>query len=131
LSATSNSPGTITYSVVSGPASITDDQVTVTGVGSITVRASQASSMNYNGTSEDQSFTAAKATLTFTAENKEKAYGTSNPSLTYTITGYVLDQNASVLGGTTPAITTTATTNSNTGTYPITVAIGTLAATNL
>ena len=41
VSATSNSTGAITYSVVSGPATISGSTVTTTGAGSVTLKASE------------------------------------------------------------------------------------------
>ena len=67
-SATSNSPGAITYSIVSGPATISGSTVTVTGVGSVTLQASQAASGSYTTATATTSFTvsAATPTLSFT-----------------------------------------------------------------
>jgi hypothetical protein len=72
-----------------------------------------------------------KASLTVTADNQSRAYNTSNPALTYTITGFVNNETLTTSGVTgTAACTTTATTASANGTYPITCAAGTLAANN-
>lgn len=79
------------------------------------------------------SFTAniTKATLTVTADNQSKVYGAVNPSLTVTYTGYVNGQTFATSGVTgTPSVTTTATAASGVGAYPISVAVGTLAASN-
>jgi trimeric autotransporter adhesin len=45
--ATSNSTGTITYSVVSGPATISGSTVIITGVGTVPLQASQVATTNY------------------------------------------------------------------------------------
>lgn len=50
---------------------------------------------------------------TVTADNKSRAYGEANPELTYTVSG------GTITG--TPALSTTATTTSDVGEYPITV----------
>ncbi len=47
LAATSSSGLTVTYLVVSGPATISGDQLTLTGTGTVVVRASQAGNTNY------------------------------------------------------------------------------------
>jgi len=47
VAATSNSAGAITYSVVSGPATIAGSTVTITGAGTVVLQASQAASGNY------------------------------------------------------------------------------------
>jgi hypothetical protein len=66
-------------------------------------------------------------TLTITADDATKVSGNANPSLAYTITGYIdSDTVASALTGA-PALTTTAITSSPVGTYTITAAGGTLA----
>jgi gliding motility-associated-like protein len=58
--------------------------------------------------------------LTIKADDKLKNQGTTNPTLTASYTGFVNGDNNSVLT-VQPVITTTALTNSNPGTYPITV----------
>ncbi|KRB43108.1 hypothetical protein ASD90_22290 [Terrabacter sp. Root181] len=65
------------------------------------------------------SLTITKAPLTITADDKTRTYGDANPGLTVSYSGFVLSQNASVLGGML-AVTTTATPASVVGTYPIT-----------
>ncbi len=71
------------------------------------------------------------ATLTVTANDVTKAFGASVPTLTATITGFVNGQTLATSGVTGQALcTTTATTTSPGGTYPITCSVGTLAAQN-
>ena len=71
-----------------------------------------------------------QATLTVTANNASRAYGTVNPALTSTITGFVNgDTQASVVTGT-PSLTTSATAASPAGTYSIVTAQGTLTTNN-
>ncbi len=86
---------------------------------------------NYNGaTSSVLTQVVNKATLTVTANDASRSYGTANPAFTSTITGFVNgDTQASVVTGS-PSLTTTATTVSPAGTYPITAALGTLATNN-
>ena len=69
VSATSNSTGAITYSVISGPASIVGNIVTITGAGTVTLQASQAAAGTYAATSAQTSFnvTGAVPTLSFAA----------------------------------------------------------------
>ncbi|WP_165351050.1 MBG domain-containing protein, partial [Ciceribacter ferrooxidans] len=54
-------------------------------------------------------------------------YRATNPTLTYTPTGFVNGDTSSVLSGTT-SLSTTAVTNSSVGSYPITITVGTLSA---
>jgi hypothetical protein len=63
------------------------------------------------------------------ADNQVRAFGQNNPALTYTLTGFVNGENASVVSGA-PVLTTTATNSSPIGIYPITLSLGTLAASN-
>ncbi|MBL7877520.1 MAG: T9SS type B sorting domain-containing protein [Cyclobacteriaceae bacterium] len=67
--------------------------------------------------------TITKATVTATAENKTRIYNTANPTFTITYTGFVNGDNALVFD-TPPVATSTATTGSSVGVYPITVAGG-------
>ncbi|HYF76054.1 MAG TPA: MBG domain-containing protein, partial [Symbiobacteriaceae bacterium] len=77
------------------------------------------SNANYLQSSDTASLTINKASLTITADNKSRAYGSANPTLTVSYAGFVLGQNESSLGGML-SISTTATTGSGVGTYPIT-----------
>jgi hypothetical protein len=64
LAATSNSSGAITYSVVSGPATISGSTVTLTGAGTVVLQASQVAAGNYTAGSQNASFTVAPLALT-------------------------------------------------------------------
>jgi hypothetical protein len=61
VSATSASSGAVTYTVVSGPATIAGIMVTLTGAGTVTLSASQAASGNYAAATATISFTVAAA----------------------------------------------------------------------
>jgi hypothetical protein len=67
------------------------------------------------------------AELTVAAQNVSRAFGVSNPLLTYQATGFVNGDTSSVLTGT-AALGTSALLNSPAGMYPITIAQGTLGA---
>jgi MBG domain (YGX type)/Bacterial Ig-like domain (group 3)/FG-GAP-like repeat len=84
---------------------------------------------NYTVHSVNGTLTVTKATLTVAANNASRVLGLPNPPLTTTITGFVNGDTAAVVSGA-AAVSTTATTASPVGTYPITVAQGTLSATN-
>ena len=71
----------------------------------------------------------AKATLTVMANNATRLYGAASPTFTVSDSGFVNNDSASVLSGS-PSLTTTATVASPVGSYPITVAQGSLAAAN-
>jgi hypothetical protein len=57
LSATSNSTGTFSYGVVSGPATVSGSTLTLTGGGLVTVIANQAASYDFNAGSQTATFT--------------------------------------------------------------------------
>ena len=130
VSAGASSGLPITFSIVSGPASVLSSNVTITGAGTVTVRASQPGDTNYlAATPVDQSFTVGQATLTVSADNKNRIYGATNPVLTASYSGFLNGDTAGVLSGS-PALSTAAETNSPVGTYAITAGQGTLNADN-
>ncbi|WP_160295295.1 Ig-like domain repeat protein, partial [Geobacter sp. OR-1] len=95
------------------------------------VSAEYSGDANIDGkTSIDLSQTITKAVLTVTADNKSKVYGTVNPALTATITGYVNGDDSSVLTGGLGTTTTAATASSAVGSYAITPVLGTIGAAN-
>ena len=57
VAATSNSTGAFTYSVVSGPATISGAAVTLTGAGTVVLVASEAASGNYGAGTQNATFT--------------------------------------------------------------------------
>jgi hypothetical protein len=77
LSAMASSGLPVSYSIVSGPASLTAGQVHLTGAGTVTVRASQAGDSNYNpATDVDQSFAVAVGSQIITfAPLPDRTYG--------------------------------------------------------
>ena len=97
VSASSASMGAITYSVTSGPATISGATVTLTGVGIVVLGASQAANGNFAAATASTSFTVAGevTTLTF-ASIPAKTYGAapfnvsatsaSNGAITYSVT---------------------------------------------
>ena len=114
VSATASSGLTVSFSIVSGPASVTGNTVTITGAGLVTVGASQAGDSNWNpAPGVQQSFTAAKAPLSVTADNQSRPYGSANPALTGTIAGIL---NGDAISA---SYTTAATAGSPLGTYAI------------
>ncbi len=65
-------------------------------------------------------------TITVTADNQSRLYGQGNPSLTYTLSGFVDGDTGSVISGA-PTISTAATATTNVGTAAITAALNNLA----
>jgi hypothetical protein len=89
LSATSTSDLPVSFAVKSGPATISGNVLTVTGVGTIVVEATQAGNGTYpSATPVDQSFVASPADLYVTATANSKTYGQA-ASDTGTLSGVV------------------------------------------
>jgi len=132
LSATGGESGNaVVFSIVSGPGTISGATLKITGAGTIKVLASQAGNGNYSAApSVGHSVQVNKAELTVTAKNASRKYGAANPTFTYGIAGFVDGDTASKALAGAPALTTSASATSPVGTYPISVKIGTLAATN-
>jgi parallel beta-helix repeat protein len=81
LAATASSGLPVLYRVVSGPATISGNTVTLTGVGTVTIEASQAGDANYNvATPVQQSFDVLSATRTGT--------GTASQTITFGTLSY-------------------------------------------
>jgi hypothetical protein len=95
----------------------------------ITAAVGTLSATNYSFNFVNGTLTINKAALTVTANDASRAYGDANPTFTPTYSGFVNGENSSVLSGS-PSLTTTATPTSPVGSYTITAAQGTLAATN-
>nr|MBA2382514.1 MBG-2 domain-containing protein [Chloroflexota bacterium] len=102
-----------------------------TNTGTYTVRASFAGNSNYNAASATKTITISKAVLTVTAANKAGQYSDALPPLTANFTGFQGGETlatSDVTGA--PALSTTGASTSPAGTYPINVAIGSLASSN-
>jgi streptogramin lyase len=120
--ASSGDTFTLTASTVATPSS-------AAGTYSIVPAATGANLANYNVVYVNGTLTVGKAALTVTPNNQSMVSGSALPSLAATITGFVNGDPQTVVTGV-PAVTTTATSSSPAGTYPITATLGTLAAAN-
>src|SRR5262249_41852654 len=90
---------------------------------------SGADANNYTLAQPTASASITKAGLTVTADNKSRAAGQPNPTLTASYSGFVGGETLATSGVTgSPALSTT--TTNVVGTYPITAAQGTLSAAN-
>jgi hypothetical protein len=120
-----------TSSVVSGTPTLTTTATSASGVGSypITVDVSAMSSANYTFVGQSGTLTVTPATLTVAANPATKVYGSANPALGYTISGFENGDTTSVVSGM-PGLSTTATSSSGVGSYPITVNGTALSAAN-
>ncbi|HMJ25610.1 MAG TPA: Ig-like domain-containing protein, partial [Pyrinomonadaceae bacterium] len=88
VSATASSGLPVSFQILSGPATISGNTVTITGAGSVTVRASQGGDGNYNPAPDfDQSFTVAQATATVNVSGFSGAYDANPHGASGTATG--------------------------------------------
>ncbi len=79
---------------------------------------------NYSIAYSNGTMTVAQAVLTATADDKSRAYGQSNPVFTLSFTGFVNGETTNALNSL-PLASTTATSSTAPGSYPITLAGGT------
>ena len=128
LSASSDSPGAISYSII-GAANGTslsgtnNATVNIGNAGSVTIRATQAASGQYESGTSDITLTIGKANLIVTADNQTRNYGDANPTLTVSYLGFQNGDDASVIDSA-PSTSTTADTTTGVGTPSITVSGG-------
>jgi filamentous hemagglutinin family protein len=121
--------------ILSGTGSVPDANVAAGSqtviAGTLAIASGTGTASNYTLTGGVHSGTITTATLSVSADNQSRAYGTANPSFTWTITGYVNGETYATAGVTGSAsASTTATSSSAAGSYPITTSTGTLAASN-
>jgi hypothetical protein len=115
--------------LVSGAAA--SSAISTLAAGKHTVTAVYSGDVTYSLVAQDFTQTVNKAHLTVTADDKARLFGETNPTLTATITGLKNGETLATSGVTgSPGLTTTASDASPVGTYAITAAAGTLAATN-
>jgi alpha-tubulin suppressor-like RCC1 family protein len=124
LSAAASSGLPTVFTVVSGPATVLDRTVSITGAGTVTIRATQPGNDLYLPSfgSIERLFFVNRAPLTAIATSQTRAYGDPNPPLSITYGGFVNNDTAASI--TDPTIGTNATAASALGTYPITLSGG-------
>ncbi|WP_263357026.1 beta strand repeat-containing protein [Acidicapsa ligni] len=114
LSATATSGLPVSFSVVSGPGTISGNTMVVGGAGTIIVAANQAGNTTYPPALQvTQTLIVNRPALTITANNATRVYGTPNPAFSGKVTG-AQDGDTFI-----ETFSTTATITSNAGTYPI------------
>jgi len=113
VSASSNSTGVFTYTVTSGPAIVWGSTLTLTGIGTVTLQASEAADVNYTTGTKTTSFNVSATGLQVTANNATRLYGAANP----VFTGAVLGAKSGDMFS--ESFTTTATPTSPVGSYVI------------
>ena len=112
-------PGDTAATALSGALATT--ATTSSDVGTYPITQGTLAAQNYMISFTPGTLTVAKAPLTITAADALKHIGTANPKFRVSYSGFVLGEGPSVLGGTL-AFSTTATTDSPVGVYPITPA---------
>lgn len=126
--ATVNSPLAITYtSSNTNVATIVNGKIHIVGMGQTNITASQGGNLAFlPATDVVQPLTVNKATLTITAENKRRLVGQSNPTFTFTYSGFVYGETNAVLTSQ-PVGNTVANNTTGAGTYKITISGATAA----
>ena len=108
---------------------LTTTATTSSQVGTYPITASGASDVDYTINYVDGTLTVTQATLTVTADDQTRPQGQANPPVTYSFSGFVNGDTASVVSGA-PILSTTATIASPDGQYPIAITVGSLKALN-
>jgi len=102
LSATATSGLGVTYSVVSGPGTISGSTLTVTGAGTIVIAANQAGNTSYTAATQvTGSIVVNKAALSVVVNAATSVYGAAFPTFTGTLTGVVGSDGITATYGTT------------------------------
>jgi RHS repeat-associated protein len=108
----------------------TSESIATLGAGAHSISALYSGDANNTmSVARPLSLPVAQAPLTVAADNLDMAHGDSVPGLTWSISGFVNGDTISVIQGA-PTLTTSASSTSAAGRYPITLAAGTLSAAN-
>lgn len=99
---------------------VSGNTIAIKGAGMATITATQDGDDEYKPFSKEYELTIAKAQLTITADDCSMEQGSALPAFTLSYKGFVYGEDETVLT-TMPIVTTTATSESPVGTYPITV----------
>lgn len=115
LSATASSGLPVTFSIVSGPATVSGNTLTLTGTGNVTVRASQDGGWTYQTAQSDRTFTVNKANATITLSNLNQYYDGTPKAIGVATVPAGLGTTVTYAGSTTPPAAVRA--------YPVVVTI--------
>ena len=110
-------------SVITSQGSYSTSATAMSDAGNYTVTKSGVTAKNYAVTYEPGTLTVTKAPLTMTARNKTMDYGSRVPTLEVDYSG-LKNSEAKPAWTTEPEVTTTASSTSDAGTYPITISGG-------
>lgn len=112
-----------TATVIDTPPTTSSTATTTSNVGSYPITLSGGSDNNYTITNQTGSLSVTKKNLTATAVSTSKYVGQPNPPFSISYSGFVNGENSSVLD-VQPVTSTTATTGSPIGSYPINISGG-------
>ena len=126
---TASAAGAVNGDSFSFTESTTATPASPAGIYSIVPVATGANLANYNVVTVSGTLTVNKATLTVTPNNQSIVSGSALPTLSATTTGFVNGDTQTVVTGL-PTLTTSATSSSPAGSYPIVATLGTLSAAN-
>jgi len=90
LTAISDSPGNISYSIIAGGtgsvilSGTNNKKVTLVNAGTVAIRATQVADRNYRSGLRDITLTIEKKSISVTADSQTKTYGSTDPALSYT-----------------------------------------------
>ena len=112
-----------TAAVLTSTGTISTTALQTSPIGTYPITVSGVTAENYNVVYTNALLTVSRAPLRIIADAKSKVYGTENPPLTISYTGFVLGETASVLTSA-PIVSTTAVTTSPVGSYNIIVTGG-------
>ncbi len=124
ISATSSAGLEVSYELISGPATITDQTVSITGAGEVLVRAYYPGNETYNPSKADLLIPVEKVPLTITVDDELMTYGAVIPEFGVSYNGFVNDEDETDLLSL-PEANTIATSESGTGSYAIHLTGGT------
>lgn len=115
-----------TEAVLTSPVTLGCEVTVASAAGTYPIVISGGTAPNYTVVYYNAAMTVRKAALSIRASSKSKVYGAAMPTLTYTVTGFVLGETEAVL--LTPVVvSSTGSASSNVGSYPITVSGATAA----
>lgn len=112
-----------TESVLLTPVRLQSTATPASPVGDYAITASGATAVNYNIDHIAGTLRIEPAPLTATADDKSRTYGSRNPALTVSYSGFVNEDNSSVVTQS-PMLAASATLHSSVGSYPITLSGG-------
>ena len=115
--------GLLTGDVVTGITISSPGAALTASIGTYAILITGGVNNNYLFSYVGGTLTVGKSTITATADNKTKVYGSANPVLTITYSGFKNNEDGSVLD-VPPVVSTVALTASNAGTYAITISGG-------